>query len=279
MRTIGTASRVLGVFLACGSVVAALAWAAPPAQAFSTGPHFDLSTDVLLREGVPATVTMRTIRVANYQVDGFGSARDVITDTDTFPIHSFWDTLYPAPARDVTEQWMHFGSKTEVQPTYERLVKNSYKAMKQAEAQNDTVGLLVVLGASMHWLQDFYAHTNWAEKSEANGWADSTWFDIPDSVKQTAGLSYLSHDDYNKDAPDSTVLGSPYYPRAYRQAFYASWQWVKLARQWVSPSFWNQAMAQACPVSGSRNPSRAIFPGTQASGRAVPAAPKRIWRS
>ena len=69
MRTIGTASRVLGVFLACGSVVAALAWAAPPAQAFSTGPHFDLSTDVLLREGVPANSdAMRTIRVANYQV-------------------------------------------------------------------------------------------------------------------------------------------------------------------------------------------------------------------
>jgi hypothetical protein len=45
---------------------------------------------------------------------------------------------------------------------------------------------------------------------------------------------YTSHDGINVDNPSR-----PYYEPSYRDAYYASRQWIQLTKSWVSPQFWD----------------------------------------
>jgi hypothetical protein len=38
--------------------------------------------------------------------------------------------------------------------------------------------------------------------------------------------------------PEKDYAGTLYFSNAYREAFYTSWQWIRLVENWVSPLFW-----------------------------------------
>jgi len=141
---------------------------------------------------------------------------------------------------DRADKNMHFDgldNVTMVSAVWKRLEKNTYYAVKQAERNDDTDGMIAILGMSLHTVQDFYAHSNWAEVTEERNWCDATWFDIPDDIKLSIHFYTYGHDTLNKD-----YASRPHFETAYREAYYASRQWVDLVHSWVSDDFWERTM-------------------------------------
>jgi hypothetical protein len=131
-----------------------------------------------------------------------------------------------------------------------RLHEQTYRAVTAAEAEGNTRDLLAVLGMSMHSVQDFYAHSNWAEQSDngfftEKGYADDvTWFEVNEEDKNSASGLGLSSENHAKDYPSIQ-----HFDTSYRQAYYASRQWIRMVKSWVSPEFWNDAMDPAIDTS------------------------------
>jgi hypothetical protein len=94
--------------------------------------------------------------------------------------------------------------------------------------------LLAVLGMSLHQVQDFYAHSDWAVQYDTS---HATWFDFPrdNTEVKTAGI------------PEKDHAGLHLFTQAYCEAFYATWQWVRIVEQWVSPAFWEKAKNIVAP--------------------------------
>jgi hypothetical protein len=214
-----------------------------PAAAYDAGYHFDLTREALIREGCgPDAITVT--QIGNYNNDGFESAKAVMRDETVRALYldDDWGNLYgSAGMRDASDDHLHFDALsnfTEVAAAWDALVRNTSHAARDAEAAGDAEGLMTVLGMSLHQLQDFYAHSNW---SEIDWGGDATWFDVPEADRRAADLytsGRVGHDILHKDC-----AGRPFFETSYRQAFYASWQWVHLVRSWVSPAFWDTARA------------------------------------
>ncbi|MEW6771114.1 MAG: copper amine oxidase N-terminal domain-containing protein [Bacillota bacterium] len=238
--------------LACIILASLFLWCLP-AWAFDTGYHFDLTREVLLKESF-GEGAIGMAQICNYYNDGFESAKTVIADETVQALHldDDWGNLYgPAALRDASDTHMHFDNLAnyhQVSAAWERLVKGTYNGVREAERRNDAAGLLAVLGMSLHQVQDFYAHSNWAERDWGG---DATWFDVPEAEKRTGEIythttGTRSHDRINKD-----YAGRPYFERAYREAFYASWQWVCLVHSWVSNDFWARAKSHTSSGIGT----------------------------
>ncbi len=123
-----------------------------------------------------------------------------------------------------------------------------------------------MLGASLHEVQDFYAHTNWVEPRGAPGfggpdWAGQglggtpTWFDVPAPARQaellyTGGSIGIPRDhgswksDGNRSLAHSMAKdwqGRPLYTEAHVAAYFATRQWVAGVRAWVADeAFWER---------------------------------------
>lgn len=209
------------------------------ALAFDTGYHFDLTRDVLLREGFKGD-SIDVVQVMNYYADGFGSANQVINNgwVKFFNIDDNWAKIYgPAECRTLSEKYLHFGhynNRQELEKAWERLIKGTYNAVREAQKKDDPLGLLAVLGMSLHQVQDFYAHSDWSVQYKDR---DATWFDFlrDDKEVKTAGITEKDH------------AGIILFPNAYREAFYATWQWVRLVEKWVSSVFWEKAKNIVAP--------------------------------
>jgi hypothetical protein len=83
---------------------------ANPVLAFDTGYHFDLTRDVLLREGFK-DASIDVVQVMNYYSDGFGSANEVISNgwVKFFNIDDDWARIYsPAECRTLSEKYLQF---------------------------------------------------------------------------------------------------------------------------------------------------------------------------
>ena len=248
-------------------------------RAFDTGPHFDLTRDALAAEGFGNTAS-QVAQVTGWMTDLYAAA----DETGETPA---WLRERIAAGLATPEAWpeaaitaaarLHFDGAATVTlngetkklesgeamaAEWDRLARATRAAAIDRANANDPQGLLMVLGASLRAVQDFYAHTNWVEPAgdaakdgvDGPGWAalgtygsHPTWFDVPPSVRAAARLhagvgeplreaGFWNSDGnrnlataLNKDWP-----GRPYYREAYITACFAGRQWVEAVHEWVN---------------------------------------------
>ena len=203
--------------IALASVLLVLA-AAAPAGAYDTGPHFEMTDDVMTAEGFRGDA-IGVAQVNNWFVDFYEQA-----GKNPFSGHGgFWKRLL-AGAID-TENWSddviaaaersHFDSSTStlfntvgVTNEWDRLRRSVWTLVREARAQNDRAKLLAVLGMSLHQVQDFYTHTNWIEPvsglgAEGPGWRSRGFGTQPDVVRRARAHARRGHDLHREHAGPS----------------------------------------------------------------------------
>jgi len=145
----------------------------------------------------------------------------------------------PAEIRDLSDTYMHFDAlngDADVAAAWNRLLVNTYQAAQKARRENDVRGFLILMGMTSHMVQDFYAHSNWAEQRDWGG--DATWFDVLPAARAHAGIYTRNHEHLNRD-----YAGRPFFEKSYRLAYYATVQWLAALHDAVGDDFWNRAIA------------------------------------
>ena len=156
---------------------------------------------------------------------------------------------------------------------------------------NNPLQCLTALGASLHQVQDFYAHTNWvepvhvaAEAQDGPGWVAKgfgnapTWFDLPAAVRDPArsrvytngppdGLQDFTDGRFNRphghwrsdfntnlaNGMNKDWPGRPRFLEAYMAGYFATRQWVRAVEQGVGDStLWNRVRSYAPPNDTAR---------------------------
>jgi len=274
--------------VACVGVLAAGSLAAGgPAWSFDTGPHFDITRDALSAEGFGKTA-VEIAQVNNWFVDmyekapqnpysGHGAIYKVILTAGINPLNYFevenWsdDLVHAADASHFDGTDGGFATAEALNAEWDRLRRAVYRLAQAARAENDPLKLLTVLGASLHQVQDFYAHTNWVEPDRERvlgfdgpdwkvlGWGDApTWFDIPAAVRSSKFLytggsegALRGHGVWNSNsnanlatAMNKDWSGRPLYTEAYGAAYFATRQWAQAVRSWVADeAFWQRVIS------------------------------------
>jgi len=230
------------------------------ASAYNAKPHYDIAQDALRDEGISDP--------QNYHIAQYDTMVDIITSGHE---DSFVDFFFiPHIDDDLPDDWVqcvfsnkaHFQGFTdtaELSTEWDRFQEGTYQSVKAAERNKNPRDLLITLGMSLHTVQDFYAHSNWADLTDERAIAalnlsvdysgDVTWFDVTESDRNTLGDKLYSnqpHATLNKDYPSRL-----HYDTSYREAYYASRQWIRLVKSWVSDDFWNTAMDPQTPHTGN----------------------------
>jgi len=231
------------------------------ASAFDTAPHFDITADVLRSEGfLPPAVT--TVQSANFLVDFY----------EFIGNPSLQYALDPACRLKATKvlaigDAQHFDdlyTPTEVAHKWDAMLGATKSTAEALTRKHDVLGLLVLLGMSLHNVQDFYAHSNWVEGMYggtmgpplgagrlAKYGSHPTWLAM-DRRDREALYVYTklrmgrvvtrTHGEWDSD---STALnkdweGRPRHTDAYICAWFASRQWVRIFREFVNDrAVWN----------------------------------------
>ena len=265
--------RILLPILAAAGVLAAAA----PANAYDTGPHFEITEDAMRAEGFN-TDAVGVAQVNNWFVDFYENA-----GSNPFSGHGGFLRRLVAGAIEA-ENWpddvvdaaqrSHFDSSTStlfntagVTAEWDRLRRSVGTLVREARAQNDRAKLLAVLGMSLHQVQDFYTHTNWVEPqsglgAEGPGWpargfgTSPTWFDVPAATR--GGVTVYTantkghprqHGHWNSDRNQNVTTamskdwpGRPHYLQSAISAYFATRQWIQAVRSWVGDdAFWARA--------------------------------------
>ena len=242
------------------------------ADAFGTMTHVNLTADALREEGFSESA-IKAANVFNFLVDLYAKGHYNTITTWIAEQLGVDDTV-----EDV--EMLHFDSKTNltnaeaINAAWVRLSRITSGLAGDALRDGDSLRALVVIGASLHTVQDFYSHTNWAEPRDSfpegygygPGWKEMrlygthpTWYDAPLPTRLAADLHGPSqhayngtphtrdhgdpedgneglHEHMNKDMSDR-----PYYADAYVMAYFATRQWVRAIQELASrPSEWRQ---------------------------------------
>ncbi len=227
-----------------------------PAHAFDTGPHQDMTRTAFQDEGfAPGSPVIQIAQVSNWLVDYYSSV-------PTYPLlqvqlaHLHFDSLTsPTQIRNL---WNRLALNT--QSGIVAAVNDVRSAPDAAERYRRMVYLAVLIGASLHPVQDFYSHSNWVELYPMQGgvYGTRTWFDTPsppsslhtglvgpgneleptgDPSRDHGGYhAGMNHDSYSR----------PGWSQAYVYGYSASRQWLRAVRQWVEqvdPGVWQELMA------------------------------------
>ena len=203
----------------------------PAAQAFDTGPHQDLTREVLSEIGFNQDAN-ETVQLENWL-------------TDYYTNQPVLKKVLPSISHSLDQ--LHFdglATTSRVDHYWQRFTVNSKIAFQEAARNKDSFRILVLLGMSLHAVQDFYTHSNWVETHPAPSgfdYATVTWFDTNKREGVRTGIYP------NKDAPSREVAHGDYtfgmnhdsqsrpeYHRAYTFAYAASRQWVNQVRAWVT---------------------------------------------
>lgn len=224
---------------------------------FSMGYHYDLIREVMRGVGFNKDAFSLAL-VGNSYVDIFQEkAVEYVIDDDFCRVSKklvdflHFDNLYN---EEVIERY------------WKQLIFNTYNAMKEKVNKNDKLGALLIIGISLHIVQDFYAHSNWVELnlSSYSKIKDATYFDVLkrapndlikaiEDVKKRGGMYFnvnrlttfwgkTNHDVLNKDH-----AGRPLFDSAYRTSYKASLEWLRLIKKWVTEDFnnskfWNEIL-------------------------------------
>jgi hypothetical protein len=152
---------------------------------------------------------------------------------------------------------LHFDNLTETSKLinyWDRFTINSKNAFQQAAREGDSFKVLVLLGMSLHAVQDFYTHSNWVEThppSDRASYNTVTWFDTnkrngvhtgkyPNSEPIKVNVD---HGDYDQGLNHDSQ-SRPNFDRAYVFAHAGSRQWINQVRLWVeevNPQVWSAA--------------------------------------
>ena len=203
----------------------------PAAQAFDTGPHQDLTREVLSEIGFNQDAN-ETVQLENWL-------------TDYYTNQPVLKKLIPSISESLDR--LHFDNLTstgQVDHYWQRFTVNSKIAFQDAARRKDSFRILVLLGMSLHAVQDFYTHSNWVETHPAPpgfDYATVTWFDTKNRNDVRTGNypaknnppSSLDHGNYTHGLNHDSQ-SRPEFHRAYTFAYAASRQWVNQVRAWVT---------------------------------------------
>jgi hypothetical protein len=160
-----------------------------------------------------------------------------------------FDDLYPPT--DVAHKW-------------DAMLGATKSAAESLTLRHDVPGLLVLLGMSLHNVQDFYAHSNWVEGMDGGTWGPPlgrgrlakygthpTWLSMDRQDREglavytklrMGAVDTRTHGEWDGD---STALNKdweqrPRHTDAYICAWFASRQWVRMFRAFVNNrAVWN----------------------------------------
>jgi hypothetical protein len=242
-------------------------------SAYGGKPHYDLTIDALRDEGGFTNEQASYVASMDNMVDMISTAKD---GEDGAEYADQYIVPNPYPNSEDIEvlfsERAHFQKPqnyTEMNDEWVRLQEQTYRAVKHAELTNEKAGFLTALGMSLHTVQDFYAHTNWSDKTDNGDFyggfgesGDVTWFDVPDNIKlavaeKTGEYSAGVHADTNKD-----YVNRLHYETSYREAYYGSRQWIRMVKSWVDPAF----LASATPPMPCADPNPMCGEDEAASG-------------
>ncbi|MGK2877808.1 MAG: CARDB domain-containing protein [Solirubrobacterales bacterium] len=274
----------------------ALALLAASANALDTGPHGDMTESAMRDEGF--NVNAATIgRSNNWFMDMYGTSGSnpysghapVINEilggslgrrehwkkqlTET-ALHSHFDSTIPNASitKGSTDEW-------------DRIRSQVYWLTKDMKSQQDPLGLLTVIGMSLHIVQDFYAHTNFTEPKgvglfAAPGWdtlnygLTPTWWDIPRDTRDTQDIftgttpGHRVHGYFRdpaskamaKDWPGANAVSPNVYTNTYMAGYFASRQWVQAIRMWLDDeALWAKAQRYARYASSAKKDAKGGF--------------------
>lgn len=277
----------------CGVLLAMLTAlvAAPPAGAFDSGPHGDLTVDAMRAEGFGAPAA-DLARLNNYLVDfyaqagnnpfsGHGDAKVVFLGGVSIFTAEHWPdaAVTAASVSHFDGGLLGLSDTAGVAAEWSRLRRATYKMVQGAKAQKSPqdrrLDLLATLGMSLHVVQDFYAHSNWTETAEFRGVGPNlnraaygttpTWFDVgkdrgSSPVYSSASDGHRNHGSWQEDG-NKTLLnglgkdwpGRPRYAEGYMTSYFATRQWVQAVRAWLGDeALWAAAQRYAQNLTSLR---------------------------
>jgi len=138
---------------------------------------------------------------------------------------------------------LHFDnlhSLKEIEYQWSRLETNTIRALKKFASEKSVrpgfrkIVLISIIGASLHAVQDFYAHSNWIDLLQNRNLGElPTWFELSQQERNSLNLysgvypdrdepGVISHALLNKDHS-----GRKLHQHAYQTAVKASIEWVK----------------------------------------------------
>lgn len=219
---------------------------------FDTGPHQDLTRSVLAEHEF-AEDAIKAVQVESWLTDYYSNS-----------------PTYPKERREVLEK-LHFDNlfnADQVTTYWAFFLRNLKAATQKAARDNDRLAMLVTLGIGLHAVQDFYAHSNWAEThpGRADGeYRTDTFLTSPRplSAAVTKGLhtGKYPEDRTSGPGPDPIPAGAeihggyekglnkdspirPHWDEAYVFAYAASHEIVGAMKKWADearPDFWSAA--------------------------------------
>lgn len=235
------------------------------ARAFDTAPHFDITEDVLRAEGFSSRA-IKTVQSANFMVDfyEFIGNKAIVRALDSDCRTQAADLLALADAQHFDD----LDSTANVARKWDALIYQTRRYAQSPTGKGDLLRRLVLLGMSLHNVQDFYTHSNWAESGAENPLGSGklaafgshpTWLSVDRAVREKlrvyttwpggGGFPKRTHGDWNSDPSylNKDWEGRPHHTAAYLCAYFATRQWVRLFRTFVSDPEWN-AMKQGDPA-------------------------------
>ena len=244
------ASPRIVLALAVGLIVA------NPAMAFDTGPHFDMTEDVMRAEGFSDNA-IRTAQAANFLIDfhefigneKFARALDPGCRAQLAAVLKIGDSL---------QHFDDLETPTEVSHRWDSMIEGTKKVAglyEKLPTGPDILGLVALLGASLHNVQDFYAHSNWVEfvgKGTLAPYGTSpTWLSVDRATREALNVYTRrkkdnpprTHGEWNTVGLTKDWSGRPLHREAYTCAWFATRQWVRLFRSFVGPQTWAKMQA------------------------------------
>ena len=221
-------------------VIVLLAVSARPAAAFDTWWHAVETQQAADATGFSSDARL-VLQVENYLTDMIGA---VTAKVD--PMQQKLGDLYSSRMIDEGYNYVHFDALWDIDQVthnWDLLEKNTLAAIKKAsqiKGPSDSfrkIAELTALAASMHMVQDFYAHSNWVNTFIQPGKEEvPIWFDIPRAERNKLSIHtgmypddltdkpppHENHAVLNKDSSSRTLN-----PAAVDAATRASTDWIK----------------------------------------------------
>ncbi|BCW96147.1 MAG: hypothetical protein WHS44_08825 [Fimbriimonadales bacterium] len=206
---------------------------------FSMGYHYDLIRESMRREGFSRDAYCVALAANSYtdifQRDALGAVKLIIDDDFCGDSSRLIEVLHFDALKD----------RQQIDRYWRQLIHNTHRSIVEKANAGDQLGILMTVGITLHIVQDFYAHSNWTELDipRRAGIKDATYFDLSPAALDRAisgsmvygrrglfthGAGGIEHGALHKDH-----AGRPYFDSAYRCAYRASLQWLRLIRKWI----------------------------------------------